>query len=135
MKKLPVAITKELYLITGALGFLSVYAQENNKEVGHPIYKLIDNLSKIVRLYKSRYNFIIMDCFNIFDSITKEEQITIDVIAFANALLQYHQIIKKHFHPNSKAVKNFYINYKKQNSDYKTFGKSRALAKAFYNKL
>lgn len=135
-KPLPQQIKEELYLITCSLGFLSSYAQEEEKSRDHQIYHLIKNLKNIVKLYKTRYHAIINDSFRIFDEIVGDEELVIDTVCFSHSLLLFHGTIKKHFHPNQKAVADFWLEYKRTNKqDVENFKNSRYLAKEFYGRL
>lgn len=133
-------VKKELIPIVCALGFLCIYAEENEKESNHQVFKLIKNLTQIVKLYKSKYVDLLSESFDIFDSITAMNNIKIDTIAFANAMLVFHSTIKKNFNPDKNMVSNFWIEYKKANKqfgkeDVETYKNSRYLATEFFKRI
>jgi hypothetical protein len=131
------AIKTELYPIVLSLGMLSIYAVENKKPKEHKIYKLIKNLQSIVKLYKSKYNQLLEECFDRMDKLVNSEGIGIDTIAFTNALLVFHSQNKKYFNPNFKMINEFWMEYRKLNNDKKLdhFRNSRQLARDFFKDL
>ena len=131
-------VEKELMPIIASLGFLSVYAVEMEVPREHPVYSLIDNLTRIIKLYKSKYKDLLAKSFDVFDEIVDTREIQVDVIAFANALLVLHRYKRKHFNPNQKAVTNFWIEYKKNKmgkDDITTYRMSRYLASEFFKRV
>ncbi len=137
-KPLSAELKRELYLIVCALGFLSVYAQENKKPSDHPVYPLINNLTRIVKLYKSRYDYMIKESFDIFDDVVGDSELTIDTICFSYTLLAFQDANKKNFAPNQKAVKAFWLEYKRHNDildSGDSYKNSRFLAKEFFGRL
>lgn len=127
-------IRKELKPIVCALGFLSIYAVENKKEEGHPIYVLIKDLQRIVKLYKSQYSEILEECFDTFDKIAEDKAIHIDTIAFSNAMLVFHNQMKnKKFHPSLKKINNFWLTYKQHMKASKTREQHKEVLATYMN--